>query len=97
MIRRPPRSTLFPYTTLFRSRILSNLVENALRYSPPRAPVELGVTRQGGSLLFTVADRGPGIPAEDRERIFAPFFRSATAAPDAGRAGLGLSIARRLA
>src|SRR5439155_836785 len=78
-------------------RILSNLVENALRYSPPRAPVELGVTRQGGSLLFTVADRGPGIPAEDRERIFAPFFRSPTAAPDAGRAGLGLSIARRLA
>ena len=59
-------------------RILSNLVENALRYSPPRAPVEIGATRQGESLRFTVADRGPGIPVEDRERIFAPFFRSAT-------------------
>jgi len=78
-------------------RILSNLVENALRYSPPRAPVEIGATRQGESLRFTVADRGPGIPVEDRERIFAPFFRSATSTPDAGRAGLGLSIARRLA
>jgi two-component system sensor histidine kinase KdpD len=78
-------------------RILSNLTENALRYSPPGAPVEVGVTRRDRRLVFTVADRGPGVPAEDRERIFAPFYRSATAAADGGRAGLGLSIARRLA
>jgi two-component system, OmpR family, sensor histidine kinase KdpD len=78
-------------------RILSNLVENALRYSPPGAPVQLGVTREGDSLVFTVADRGPGIAPEDRERVFAPFYRAANSAPDVGRAGLGLSIARRLA
>jgi two-component system sensor histidine kinase KdpD len=81
-------------------RILSNLTENALRYSPPDAPVEIGVTRRGRFLVFTVADRGPGVPPEERERIFAPFYRSAAAAPDGaggGRAGLGLSIARRLA
>jgi len=78
-------------------RILSNLVENALRYSPSTTAVELGAARQGGSLIFTVADRGPGIPVEDRERVFEPFYRSPNSPPDVGRAGLGLSIARRLA
>ncbi len=78
-------------------RILTNLVENALRYAPGDAPVELAVRREGSMLIFTVADRGPGIAAADRERIFEPFYRATGAPPDAGRAGLGLSIARRLA
>jgi two-component system sensor histidine kinase KdpD len=78
-------------------RIIGNLLENALRYTPPRGSVELGVRRDGDTLLFTVADRGPGIPAAEVERIFHPFYRRADAAPDVGRAGLGLSIARRLA
>jgi two-component system, OmpR family, sensor histidine kinase KdpD len=78
-------------------RILGNLLENALRYTPPGGSVELGVRRDGDSLVFTVADRGPGIPAAEAERIFQPFYRHADSAPDVGRAGLGLSIARRLA
>jgi signal transduction histidine kinase len=78
-------------------RILNNLIENALRHSPPGSPVDVGVRREGDNLLFAVADRGPGIAAEERERIFEPFYRSATSAPDVGHAGLGLSIARRLA
>jgi K+-sensing histidine kinase KdpD len=78
-------------------RILTNLVENALRYAPGEEPVELAARREGNMLVFTVADRGPGIAAADQERIFEPFYRAAGAAPDAGRAGLGLSIARRLA
>jgi len=78
-------------------RILNNLVENALRYSPSGAAVELSVARHGEVLAFSVADRGAGIPAEDRERVFEPFFRAASSPPDVGRAGLGLSIARRLA
>ncbi|HWZ27911.1 MAG TPA: ATP-binding protein [Gemmatimonadales bacterium] len=78
-------------------RILNNLVDNALRCSAPPSVVELGVEREGPSLVFTVGDRGPGIPEGDRERIFEPFFRAANARPDVDRAGLGLSIARRLA
>jgi two-component system sensor histidine kinase KdpD len=78
-------------------RILGNLLENALRYTPPSGSVELGVRRDGDSLVFTVADRGPGIPAAEAERIFHPFYRHTDTAPDVGRAGLGLSIARRLA
>ena len=77
-------------------RALGNLVENAIRHSPADAPIELGAHREGEMLVFTVADRGPGVAAADVDRIFEPFFRAAGAAPDAGRAGLGLSIARTL-
>jgi two-component system sensor histidine kinase KdpD len=59
--------------------------------------VELAVRRDGDTLVFTVADKGPGIPIAEAERIFQPFYRHADTAPDVGRAGLGLSIARRLA
>ena len=78
-------------------RIVGNLLENALRYTKPGGSVELGVGRDGESLVFTVADRGPGIPAAESDRIFQAFYRHADATPDVGRAGLGLSIARRLA
>ena len=78
-------------------RILGNLLENALRYTAPGESVDLGVRREADMLVFTVADRGPGIPAAEADRIFQPFYRHADTAPDVGRAGLGLSIARRLA
>ncbi|HZI43280.1 MAG TPA: ATP-binding protein [Gemmatimonadaceae bacterium] len=78
-------------------RIIGNLLENALRYTAPGGSVELGVRRDGDSLVFTVADRGPGIPIAESDRIFQAFYRHGDAAPDVGRAGLGLSIARRLA
>lgn len=76
-------------------RALVNLITNALKYSPPGAVVDVTVRREDGSVVFEVADRGPGIPAEDRERIFDPFFRGG-GAPDVGGTGLGLAIARRM-
>lgn len=78
-------------------RILVNLVENAHKYAPPGSPVDLVVRRTGDHLELTVADRGPGVPAAERERIFEPFYRPAGTSPDVGGAGLGLAIARRLA
>ncbi len=78
-------------------RVLGNLAENALRYAPPETAVEVEASRNGERLVITVADRGPGVPPQERERIFEPFYRPDAAPPDAGRAGLGLSIARRLA
>ncbi|HEX5436591.1 MAG TPA: ATP-binding protein [Gemmatimonadaceae bacterium] len=78
-------------------RVLANLVENALKYGPPVTPVELFVERCGGRLRFGVADRGPGIPPGEQDRIFEPFYRPPGARPDVGGAGLGLAIARRLA
>jgi K+-sensing histidine kinase KdpD len=78
-------------------RALVNLIENAAKYSPPAAPIDLVARRDGGWLVFAVGDRGPGIPAADRERVFEPYYRRVGAVPDAGGAGLGLSIARGIA
>jgi two-component system, OmpR family, sensor histidine kinase KdpD len=78
-------------------RVLCNLLENAARYSPPSEPIELAARRDGEMIEFTVSDRGPGIEEADVGRVFEPFYRSRGATPDAGRAGLGLSIAKTLA
>lgn len=78
-------------------RALVNLIENAAKYSPPAAPIDLSARRDGTWLAFDVADHGPGVPAAERERIFEPFYRPAGGPPDVGGAGLGLSIARGVA
>ena len=78
-------------------RIVGNLLDNALRHAPPAGVVEVSTTRSGEWLEIRVADRGPGVPEAERQRIFDPFYRPRSEAPDAGHAGLGLSIARQLA
>jgi len=78
-------------------RVLCNLLENAARHSPAHEPIELEARRNGSQLVFTVADRGSGIDAQSAPHIFEPFYRAPGSAPDTGRAGLGLSIARTLA
>jgi two-component system, OmpR family, sensor histidine kinase KdpD len=75
-------------------RALTNLVENALRYSPEA--VEIEVTHDDRELRIRVLDRGPGVPPEERERVFEPFYRSASASDRHGT-GLGLAIADSLA
>src|SRR2546429_6573437 len=62
MIRRPPRSTLFPYTTLFRS-----LMSNAGSHTPPGTTVTVALAERGpdvSSVVLSVTDDGPGIPAD---------------------------------
>ena len=78
-------------------RILANLVDNALKYAPVDTPVEVTGGLDNGQIVFRVADYGSGIPAAERDRIFTPFYRSPGRMADSGSAGLGLSIARRLA
>jgi two-component system sensor histidine kinase KdpD len=78
-------------------RIIVNLLENAHKYSPKSKPVDIELSRVGSMIAISVADRGPGVPAAERERIFEPFYRPERSTPDAGSAGLGLSIALRLA
>ena len=78
-------------------RILVNLLENALRFTEGTSTVELAATREGPHLVFTVADRGPGIAESERERVFDAFYRPAGSIADRGRAGIGLAIARSLA
>jgi two-component system sensor histidine kinase KdpD len=78
-------------------RILGNLVDNAFKYAPASASIEVSGGLDGDALVFRVSDRGPGIAAADRDGVFTPFYRPP--APDFGQrsGGLGLSIARRLA
>jgi K+-sensing histidine kinase KdpD len=78
-------------------RILANLVDNALKYAPVDTPVEVTGGLDNGEIVFRVADHGSGIPASERARVFTPFYRPVGRTADAGSAGLGLSIARRLA
>jgi two-component system sensor histidine kinase KdpD len=83
----------FAHTT----RALTNLLENALKYSPDSAPIVLRASRSGDRLRFTVEDVGPGVVPGDEERIFEPFYRSVRASDRVRGTGLGLSIARQLA
>lgn len=78
-------------------RALVNLIENAAKYSPADAPIDVSAFRDGPWLVFEVADRGPGVPADQRERIFEAFYQQPGHMPDVGGTGLGLSIARGLA
>jgi two-component system sensor histidine kinase KdpD len=83
-------------------RAVVNLIDNAVKYSPAGAPIDLSARLDGEWLVFAVADRGPGVPRSERERIFEPFYRKPAArsgggSPDVGGAGLGLSIARGIA
>jgi two-component system OmpR family sensor kinase len=75
--------------------LLSNLLDNALRYTPAGGKVDVAIDDDGGVAVLTVADTGPGIPAEERDRVFDRFFRGAgNRAPGSG---LGLSIVKRIA
>ncbi len=68
-----------------------NLVLNAIAYSPPGSRVRLSASATGEGALIRVTDQGPGVPRDERERIFDPFYSGR-----AGGTGLGLSVVRRL-
>ncbi|HSS74739.1 MAG TPA: ATP-binding protein, partial [Gaiellaceae bacterium] len=73
-------------------RAIANLVENALKFSPPDTPVHIGITATRKEAIIRVVDQGPGLPSDELERVFEPFYRR-NGDPRSG-AGLGLAIAR---
>lgn len=75
--------------------LVRNLADNAVRYSPPGARVELRVAQPDGVATLQVDDSGPGIPPAERERVFDRFYRRA--ATDEPGSGLGLAIVRGVA
>jgi two-component system, OmpR family, osmolarity sensor histidine kinase EnvZ len=78
-------------------RAVSNLIDNALRYAGEANEIELGCVLAGNNLVFSVLDRGPGIPADQVERLKRPFTRLEAARTDARGSGLGLAIVDRVA
>jgi two-component system, OmpR family, sensor kinase len=74
-------------------QVLGNLVRNALVHTPQQTAVEVAVATHDGVGSMSVADHGPGLTAEDVDRIFEPFYRAdPSRSRDSGGAGLGLSI-----
>jgi two-component system, OmpR family, sensor histidine kinase KdpD len=76
-------------------RVIVNLTENALRYSPPGQPPLLTASALGDRVELRVVDRGPGIPEKDRDRMFVPFQRLGDTDNTTG-VGLGLALSRGL-
>ncbi|RKH89096.1 sensor histidine kinase, partial [Corallococcus praedator] len=78
-------------------QLLTNLVENALRYSPPETPVRIRVVEEPDGVRVDVEDRGIGIPEESVSQLFTPFYRARNATEHyAGGLGLGLAICREI-
>ena len=78
-------------------RILTNLVSNAVKYSPPSSCVTVVVEPSGDEAVLAVEDEGPGICAGDRDRVFEAFYRSHTEATSGTRgAGIGLAVVKEI-
>ncbi len=78
------------------SELLGNLIDNAIRYNRPGGHVWMEASRSAGKVKITIADDGPGIAPEDRERVFQRFVRL-DERQSPGGSGLGLAIARAIA
>ncbi|MGE5129535.1 MAG: sensor histidine kinase [Sphingomonadaceae bacterium] len=75
--------------------LLSNLVDNAVRYTPAGGSIDISLARQGDDAVLEVSDSGPGIPPAERTRVFDRFYRRAGHGPEGS--GLGLAIASQIA
>ena len=75
--------------------MLGNLVDNAIKYTPPGGAVDVAVMTDAGRACWVITDSGPGIPVTERERVFDRFYRHAAAG--ATGSGLGLAIVQRVA
>ncbi|MFD0383152.1 sensor histidine kinase [Streptomyces stramineus] len=92
----PPGDLTVPGVPARLARLLSNLLDNAAKFSPPGAMVEVRLERTDRGLDLTVRDHGPGIAAEDLPYVFDRFYRSRQARALPG-SGLGLAMARQIA
>ncbi len=88
-------SVLVPGVNRLLRRAVRNLLENARRYGGQDVSAELWT--ENGQAVVVVNDRGPGVPEDQRERIFEPFYRMPGASERAGGVGLGLALVRSIA
>jgi two-component system sensor histidine kinase KdpD len=93
-INLPTDLPLVKIDALLLERVVINLLENSLKYTPPGTPLEISGRLEDQELLVAIADRGPGLPPGEEERIFEKFYQ---VSPGSARgAGLGLTICRRI-
>ena len=91
--RIPAEIPLVPFDPLLIEQVLMNLLDNAIKYTPEGTPLELSAVVKGSDVVMELADRGPGIPPGDEERIFEKFVRRAAVG---GGIGLGLTICKAI-
>ena len=94
--RLDPHLPLVRLDAMLIEQLLTNLIENALKYAPTRSPVEVRAQADADSIRLCVADHGPGIPEGDCERVFDKFYRGHREGAVVG-VGLGLTICRAIA
>jgi two-component system OmpR family sensor kinase len=78
-------------------RLLRNLIDNAVRHCPEGGHVRIEARSNGENVELSVIDDGPGVPADERDRVFEPFFRAASERRRDDGSGLGLAIVREIA
>ncbi|HVS97468.1 MAG TPA: ATP-binding protein [Puia sp.] len=84
--------------TLLLQLLISNLVENAAKYSSREAPVGLKLEKRGGHVILSVTDQGPGIPDDEKKKIFGKFYRAGQEETRRTKGtGLGLYLCRKIA
>ena len=87
----PDGLPLVPFDPLLIEQTMMNLLDNAIKYTPEGTPIDLRARMDGDSLLFDIADHGPGIPDGEEEKIFEKFVHGA-----GGGIGLGLAICQAI-
>lgn len=91
----PDEVLLLPIDPILFEQVIFNLVENSLKYGARGTPIEIRGFSQDAAAVIEVADRGPGLPAGEEERVFERFYRAADGARAEGT-GLGLTVARAI-
>ncbi len=90
----PDDLPMAPFDPILIEQVLINLLENAIKYTPPGSPIEVSARRVDMAVEVCVSDRGPGVPSADVERIFEKFYRVGAAGAGGGGVGLGLTICK---
>lgn len=95
-IQLPDELLMGQFDAVLVEQVLVNLLENALRYTPPESPITVRAGRDGQGIAISVEDEGPGIAPHELESIFETFQRGSRAKTDSRGAGLGLAICRAI-
>jgi two-component system sensor histidine kinase KdpD len=91
--RLPADLPLVPLDGVLIEQVLINVLDNAIKYTPPGSPLSLAAWATDGAVTVEVADQGPGLPPGEEQRVFDKFYR-AQRPGESGGAGLGLTICR---
>jgi two-component system sensor histidine kinase KdpD len=93
----PPELPFVSMDSVLVDQVLVNLIENVLRYTPAGSPLGVRVLVSAREVTLEVADRGPGIASDERDKVFDKFYRGSQAKQKDGGSGLGLTICRAVA